>query len=290
MRPLAYNCTMNLLMGLAALLLFCSSCSPVGLMDQVFVYFPEKRVIGTPDDAGLNFEDAVFAAEDGTTLHGWFLPGEDGRPLVLFFHGNAGNISHRLENLRLFRERLGVSVFILSYRGYGRSEGRPSEAGLYRDARGALAWLEERGWNRQEMIYFGRSLGAAVAAQLALEAPPAGLVLETPFPSIDAMGRRHYPLLYRLLGWTVEGRYDTLGKIGEIRTPLLIFQGDADEVVPVAMAREIFQAANAPKTFHLIPGAGHNDTVFVGGEAYWQKWRRFVGEVTPPAETRSPRD
>jgi hypothetical protein len=244
-------------------------------MEHHFIYFPDNQLIATPDRFGLDYEDVSFAAADGTRLHGWYLPGSPEQPLILFFHGNAGNISHRLDNLRLLH-RLGVSVFIFDYRGYGHSEGRASEAGTYRDARGALTWLQQRGWSRQRMVYFGRSLGAGVAVQLALEEPPAGLILETPFPSIAAMGRHHNPILYITLGWLLDARYDNLAKIGRIRVPLLVLQGNRDRIVPQAMARRLFDAANEPKTWQLIPGAGHNDTYEVGGEAYWTAWSEFL--------------
>ncbi len=254
-------------------------------MDRTFVFFPERRLVATPADFGLPYEEVSFRAEDGVPLHGWFVPGDEGAPALLFFHGNAGNISHRIHNLRLFRERLGVSVFIFDYRGYGKSEGTPSEKGTYADARGALAWMKERGWERERILYFGRSLGAGVATQLALEAPPAGLVLETPFPSIAAMGRRHYPGLFAVLGWSVQSRYDTLEKIGQIHAPLLVFQGSADTIVPPEMARQVYEAANEPKQLHLIPGAGHNDTLDHGVEDYWKVWREFVADLFTDART-----
>lgn len=252
-----------------------------GAMEHTFLYFPVKDLVATPASLDLRYEEVRFFAEDGVRLHGWFVPGEDGRPLVLFHHGNAGNISHRIENLYLFRRELGVSVFIFDYRGYGRSEGRTTEEGTYADARGALAWLKSRGWEPQRMIYFGRSLGAGVAVQMALEREPAALVLETPFPSVSAMGRHHYSFLYFLLGWALDARYDTLEKIPRIRAPLLVFQGDRDIIVPEKMARTVFDRAHEPKTFHRISGAGHNDTYDVGGRAYWDAWRRFLEEVFP---------
>jgi fermentation-respiration switch protein FrsA (DUF1100 family) len=257
-----------------------------GAMEQHFIYFPGRELVATPAAAGLVYEEVHFRAADGLALHGWYLPGEPGRPLILFCHGNAGNISHRIENLRLFR-RLGLAVFIFDYRGYGRSAGRASEAGTYSDARGALAWLRQRGWPREQLVYFGRSLGAGVAVQLALEAPPAALVLETPFPSIAAMGWHHNPVLYLLLGWLLDARYDSFNKIGRVQVPLLLFQGDRDSIVPETMARRLFQRANEPKTFHLIRGAGHNDTFEVGGEAYWRQWREFL-ERQVPAPPREP--
>jgi hypothetical protein len=251
------------------------------MLEHQFLYFPTRTIEATPADAGLAYEEVFFAAADGVRLHGWYVPGEPDRPAVLFAHGNAGNISHRVENLRLFRERLGVTVFIFDYRGYGKSEGKATEEGTYADARGALVWLRGRGWSPERLVYFGRSLGASVAVQLALEAPPAGLVIETPFPSVPAMGRHHYSILYFLLGWTIDARYDVEGKIDRLHVPLLIFQGDRDMIVPEKMARRLFARANEPKTFHLIHGAGHNDTLQHDSTAYWEQWRRFLGQVFP---------
>lgn len=264
---------------------FFLNCSApcLAAMDHHFIFFPERQLVATPAAAGLAYEEVWFTAADGVKLHGWYLPGEPGQPVVLFCHGNAGNISHRIDNLWHFR-RLGLSALIFDYRGYGRSEGRASEQGTYDDARGALAWLRQRGWQPQRMIYFGRSLGAGVAVQLALETPPGALVLETPFPSIAAMGWHHNPILFLLLGWALDARYDSFTKLAKIHVPLLLFQGDRDAIVPEKMARRLFEQANEPKTFHLIRGADHNDTFDVGGEAYWQQWRQFLQQYFPGAE------
>jgi fermentation-respiration switch protein FrsA (DUF1100 family) len=250
-------------------------------MEHYFLYFPDSHLVATPDRFGLPYEEVRFPAADGVRLHGWYIPGEQGKPLILFCHGNAGNVSHRLENLLLFHH-LGLSVFIFDYRGYGQSEGKATEHGTYADGRGALAWLKQQGWEPGRMVFFGRSMGAAVAVQLALEAPPAGLVLESPFPSIAAMGRHHYPLLFTLIGWALDVRYDNLEKIGRVHAPLLVFQGERDDIVTEKMARRLFEKANQPKTFHLIPGAGHNDTYEVGGDNYWTVWREFLIQVFPP--------
>ena len=255
-------------------------CPGFAAMDHHFIFFPDRRLVATPAAAGLAYEEVWFTAADGVKLHGWHVPGEPGRPLLLFCHGNAGNISHRIENLRHFR-RLGLAVLIFDYRGYGRSEGRSSEEGTYSDARGALGWLQQRGWQPQQLIYFGRSLGAGVAVQLALETPPGALVLETPFPSIAAMGRHHNPILYLLLGWLLDASYDSFNKIGRIHAPLLLFQGDRDSIVPEKMARRLFERANEPKTYYRIEGADHNDTFDVGGERYWQQWRQFLDRHFP---------
>jgi len=251
-----------------------------GLMERRYLYFPDKELVLTPDRYGIPYEDVTFQTEDGLNLHGWFVQGEKDRPVVLFCHGNAGNISHRINNLGYFRQ-LGLSVLIFDYRGYGRSEGSPSEEGLYRDGRAALAWLKSRGWAKNRTVYFGRSLGAGIALQLAIEVPPAGLVLETPFTSLAAMGRHHYPILQFFLGWLLNDRYDNLSKIASLRSPLLIFQGDRDTIVPEKMARALFEKAGEPKEFHLIQGADHNDTYDVGGEAYWEVWKEFLEGIAP---------
>jgi fermentation-respiration switch protein FrsA (DUF1100 family) len=248
-----------------------------GALEQRYIYFPDRQLAATPAALGLAYEEVRFSAADGVRLHGWYLPGAAGRPLVLYCHGNAGNISHRLASLRLLHN-LGLAIFIFDYRGYGQSEGTPSEEGTYADARGALAWLQQRGWGREDAIYFGESLGAAVALQLAVEQPPAGLVLEAPFTSIAAMGRHHNPLLYFLFGWLLDARYDNLAKIGRVCSPLLIIQGEADTIVPPAMSRRLYAAANEPKSLRRFAGAGHNDLLFVGGKAYRDAWREFLGK------------
>lgn len=249
-------------------------------LEHMFLYFPDSDLVATPSAFNLPFEEVHFPANDDTRLHGWYVPGAKGQPLVLFCHGNAGNISHRLDNLRLLHE-LGVSVFIFDYRGYGRSEGRASESGTYEDARGALAWLARKGWTPERMIYFGRSLGAAVALQLATEHPPAGLILESAFTSIREMGRQHYPLLWTLAGWALEARYDNTSKIGQLKAPLLVIHGSADRIVPVRMGQALFAAAPEPKTLFIIPTADHNDTYTKDELNYRKQWQAFVDEIVP---------
>ncbi len=247
-------------------------------LEHMFLYFPDREIIMTPATMRLEFEDVSFTAADGTRLHGWYLPGEPGQPVVVFCHGNAGNISHRVDNLRLFRG-LGLAVFIFDYRGYGQSEGKADEEGTYNDMRGALSWLQKKGWKTEQMIYFGRSLGAGVALQLALEQPPAGLVLESPFTSIKAMGQHHYALLWLVAGWAIEARYDNLDKIGQLKVPVQIFHGERDNIVPQDMGRQLFEQAPPPKFFYSIPRAGHHDTYGRGGEKYWRQWQKFLQQT-----------
>ena len=244
-------------------------------LEDRFIYFPTRDLEGTPDGLGLEYEEALFASE-GHRLHGWFIPG----PLDitwLWTHGNGGNISHRLENLLMVHRRLGVSVFIFDYRGYGRSEGTPSEQATYRDAEAALEYLQGIPSAQDDrIVLYGRSLGAAVAVELALRRGDsiAGLILESGFSSIPAMARRAYPFLP--VGPLLRTRYDSLSKMGRIRTPVLVMHSPEDEVVPFEEGQKLFRAAPEPKTFHAIAGGGHNETYIAGGEAYWQALDRFL--------------
>ncbi len=259
-----------MLLTALALLAGCDSA-----VERSLIYYPTRRLEATPAELGLAFEDVRVTAEDGVGLHGWHVPGPRAVTL-LWCHGNAGNISHRLENLRLMRERLGVGVLLFDYRGYGLSEGTPSEAGTYLDARAVRGWLARRAPGAP-VVYFGRSLGAAVAARLAAEDPPAALILETPFTSVRALANATLPGV----GYLFRTRYGTLGLIGRIRVPLLILHGDADEVVPFRHGRAVFEAAREPKRFVRIPGARHNDTYVVGGAPYWHAWESFLAAYVP---------
>jgi len=238
-----------------------------------FIYYPESRLEATPAIFGMRFEDARFAAADGVRLHGWYVPGRRGETLV-WFHGNAGNISHRLDNLRLLHELVGVNVLIFDYRGYGQSDGEPSEAGLYVDAQAARAYLRERGdVDSGRIVYFGRSLGSAVAIDLAVTDPPYGLILETPFTSVRDMSAQ---LMLGPLSAVVPSMFDNLAKVGAIRCPKLFIHGDTDELVPYEQGRQLYEAAQPPKAFFTIRGAGHNDTYVVGGERYFRQIEKFV--------------
>ena len=254
-----------------ALLTGCGSA-----VERSLIYYPTRRLEATPAELGLAFEEVRVTAEDGVRLFGWYVPGPRRAATILWCHGNAGNISHRLENLRLMRDRLGVAVLLFDYRGYGLSEGTPSETGTYLDARAVRAWLRRQA-PAAPAVYFGRSLGAAVAARLAAEDPPAALILETPFTSVRAMANATLPGA----GYLFRTRYDTLGLIGRIRVPLLVLHGDADEVVPLRHGRAVFEAAREPKRFVPIPGARHNDTYLVGGAPYWQAWESFLAAYVP---------
>ena len=256
-------------------------------LEQHFLYFPITRHEATPASIGLSFEEVEFRATDGTPLFGWLVPGRAGGPVVLFCMGNAGNISHRLETLQLLHD-LGVTTFIFDYRGYGRSGGKTSEAGLYHDAAGAMALLHERGWPADRVIIFGRSLGAAVGMETALRMPPAGLIIESAFTSIHAMGRYHYPLLSFLLGWMIEAKFDNLGKIGDLKSPVLLIHGRNDSICPPAMAEQLYSHAVQRKHIYWVDAAGHNDGLYVGGAAYREMLSQAIAGWTGAKESIGP--
>lgn len=253
------------------------------MLDSQLIFFPDRNVSRTPADVGIRYEDAWFAAADGAQLHGWFVPaaGGESADTLLWFHGNAGNIGDRIDNLLLISRRLGVSVFIFDYRGYGRSGGKPSERGLYADGEAALAYLRERGdVDMSRLTLFGRSLGCAVAVELATRHPVKTIILESPFTSIDAMARRMRGGLAALVptSWVVRSKFDSLSKIANVHSPVMLLHGDMDDIVPIEMGHELFAAANDPKRFYPIRGAGHNDTVFVGGDAYFAALKEFISQ------------
>lgn len=241
------------------------------------IFYPEKPLAGTPAVWNLAFQN-VSLKSGPVLLHGWFLPGEGpAKALLVFFHGNAGNISHRLENLALLH-RQGIAVFIFDYRGYGQSGGRPSEQGLYEDAAAALAWGRQKAAELgAPLAAFGRSLGGVAAVAACAENPCDGMILESTFTNLGAMAKRHFPLP-GAEKW-LDGRFDSLSRIGRIACPKLFFHGDRDGIVPYSLGRQLFEAASEPKEFVTIKGAGHNDTYVVGGEAYFRKIGGFLEEL-----------
>jgi len=233
-----------------------------------YIFFPDRGFAGDPEEWGMPFESVYFDTADGVRLHGWFVPG-DNRVTLLWCHGNAGNISDRLHNMKLLHERLGVSIFIFDYRGYGRSQGMPSEEGSYRDAQAALAYLHSRpDVDNEAVVIFGRSLGGAVAVDLASKYPCLGLILESTFTSLVD--------IFEMPPTIPPIKYDSLAKIKRVRAPLLMLHGNRDEVVPFESGYMLYKAANQPKKFCAIDGAGHNDTYIVGGEGYFAAIQEFI--------------
>jgi fermentation-respiration switch protein FrsA (DUF1100 family) len=241
--------------------------------EKGIVFFPDPHLVGTPGDVGLEYEDVWFAAEDGVKLHGWWVP-KPGAPVLLWFHGNGGNISHRLENIQILVEEVGVGVFIFDYREYGRSAGSISREGTFKDAAAAYRYLTEtRGIPGPDIILFGRSLGTALATDVALKGVSRALILEAPFTNSGDMAKLLAPFLF---DWRPKVPYDNLGRIGYVRVPVLIVHGSQDEVIPVDMARRVFAAASEPKELYLISGSHHNDTYLVGGPEYVRRLRDFI--------------
>jgi hypothetical protein len=250
----------------------------MGCLEDSFIYFPAKYPEGYWHvGKQLPVEDCYFNTEDGLRLHGWFAASSGAQTTLLWLHGNAGNITHRQDNLmRLLR--LGVNIFIIDYRGYGRSQGHPSESGLYKDAQAAYDYLVQTKHVAPQQIYiFGRSLGGAVAINLAQANKCAGIIVESTFTSLPVIGRELYPFLP--VNLLTRERYDSLAKIAQVKAPILIIHGDADEIVSFEHGRRLFLAANEPKEFYPIKGAGHNNTYIVGGRAYFDKIRAFVNQI-----------
>ena len=263
-----------LVLALGLSLVFAFGFSRVDRM----VFHPTPGGDLEPDALGIEAHEVFLETGDGVRIHGFVLPHDGATRALLFLHGNAGNASHRLSNAELLR-RLGATVLLLDYRGYGRSEGRPTETGVYHDARAGLAHLTgELGFPEERVVVFGRSLGGAVAVDLARGRPLAGVILESTFPSLRAMARS---IVGIGLAPITRGRFDSRAKIDAVDAPLLFFHGDRDGIVPHALGRALYEAAPEPKSFTTLRGAGHNDTVEVGGQPYLDRIGRFLDEVAP---------
>ncbi len=260
--------------------------------EDKLIYFPEKYPQGSwsaretcarEGETLPRIEDCNFATSDGVMLHGWYCTPvhcEDGvgvpvaaEMLLLWFHGNAGNITHRYEMIRAMME-LPVRVFIIDYRGYGRCEGKPSEQGLYLDARAAWDYLiNERGIAPNKIVIFGKSLGGVPAIDLAAGVEPAGLIVQSSFTSAGDMAATVLPFFPRFLLHT---RMDSLARIGQVRCSKLFIHSRADEVVPYKLGHRLYEAAPEPKEFYEVIGSPHNSTYIVGGKPYFEALRRFV--------------
>jgi pimeloyl-ACP methyl ester carboxylesterase len=235
------------------------------------IYYPMREIEASPDQANLKFEDVWLTTSDGLKIHGWYLPAAGtAATTILFLHGNAGNISHRLEKLATFHS-LGVATFIIDYRGYGRSDARqPDEQGTYRDAQAAYDWLAKR---HSQIILYGESLGSAVAVELATRVSCTGLIIEEPFTSIADVGQKMFPFLpVRLIAKT---KYDSLGKMPKLRVPLLILHSRDDEMFPLSYAQRLLAAAPEPKRLVELRGS-HNDAFLVSAVVYREAIAEFL--------------
>ncbi|MEX1081012.1 MAG: alpha/beta hydrolase [Halofilum sp. (in: g-proteobacteria)] len=246
-------------------------------MQSRLVHLPSvagRELVTTPADVGLPWEDVRLTTADGVALHGWYLPAPgEARRTVLFFHGNAGNISHRLDTLETFH-RLGVTTLIIDYRGYGQSEGSPSEPGLYRDAEAAWRHLtRERGVDPGRVIAFGRSLGAPVAARLAAEQPVGGLVLESAFTSVPDLAAELYPIFPVRALTRIE--YPTRKFVTRVDAPVLVIHSPEDEMIPFRHGQTVYEAARQPKRFLRIEG-DHNTGFQRSGDLYIEGLRDWL--------------
>jgi uncharacterized protein len=227
--------------------------------------YPDRVVTTTPDQIGLDYQQVTLTAEDGVHLDGWFIPAERPRATLLFFHGNAGNISDRLDSLELFHQ-LGLSVLIIDYRGYGNSEGKPSEPGINRDAEAAWRYLtENRSIPPSRILILGRSFGGAVAAYLATRHQAMGLVLESTFTSAPALAAEFYPWLPAR--WMTRFSYDTLERMADIHMPLMVIHSRNDDLIPYTEGQALFRAGHEPKRFLALNGS-HNDGVIDNARRY----------------------
>ena len=247
-------------------------------LEPRMAFFPLRGVQETPSAAGVPYRDLRIETSDGERLHAWWLERDDARADVLFFHGNGGNLSLWLDILvELWRR--GFNVLAVDYRGYGDSTGRATEQGLYRDAEAALrAFADQRRSRSIPAIYWGRSIGAPVAAHASAIRPPDALVLETPMPNARAVLRSN-PLLWGLSFFS-SYEFPTTRLLESYRGPLLVVHGDADGIVPFDAGRRVFeQAPTTRKTLAVIGGAGHNDLHLVHPPKYWENVDRFVASL-----------
>ncbi len=258
--------------------------------EKRLVFYPESEVTGTPALNGLRYEDVYLTSEDGLRLQGWFVPGPSGisgpnTQTWLWFHGNGGNLGTRVGQLEQAHRLLGVHQFVFDYRGYGNSEGQPTERGTYLDARAALEYLRSRSdINPQRIVYFGHSLGAAIAIEIAVHHPPAGMALVAPFSSIKDMAG--LTLRIPMAGWLVRGHYNSMKRIPRVHAPLLVLHGELDEIVPHWQGMKLYMAANRPKRFVTLLGATHNNVQHVAGHIMARALVEFrnglaVGDVAP---------
>jgi len=238
------------------------------------IYFPERDFIATPGDFGIKFKEVKFSSRDKVLLYGWFVGGE-GDKMILFCHGNGGNISHRIETIEIINH-LGYDLFIFDYRGYGKSNGVPTERGLYQDALGAYDFLIEKGYTGDDIILYGRSLGGAVAIYLATMVEVSGLIIESSFSSI-------YALSYDVFGFhiprhLISNKYKSIERIKDIRVPKLIVHSKDDDLIPFHHGQRLYEAAPDPKEFLTIHGS-HNSAFLDSEGIYVEKLSHFLNSL-----------
>ena len=243
------------------------------VFQSYLVYMPRRHLVATPADLGLPYQDVTFASADGVQLSGWWVPAPRSRGAVLFCHGNGGNISHYLEPVEMFH-RLGLSTLVFDYRGYGQSAGSPTEEGTYLDAEAAWFYLvREQEVSPDRIIVCGRSLGGPIAAWLAQQHTPGGLLLEATFTSIPELSTTLYPLFPTR--WLARYDYNTLGHLSRVTCPVLVVHSREDNLIPFSHGQGLYQAAGEPRAFLEIAG-GHNDGFSLSAEPYQAALEEFV--------------
>jgi len=273
--------------GKASLTALVGSClkGPIEWVKNAFVFHPNRNVNTSPAEYGLPHEDVWFGGADGRLLHGWYVPSRQTLtsttdPLFIWFHGNGGNVGHRLAHLRLLYERVGGSHFVFDYQGFGKSHGKPSIPGILDDSRAAIACAQQRGWlSDRPVVYFGESLGAAVVVTLAVESPPNHAILLAPFLSLRAMGELRLPAL----AFLVDQELNSARLVERLTTPLLVIHGTQDRTIPFRQGQALYALAPQPKRFYAIEGAAHTNLHEAGGEMYVQVLRDFLSSPTGKA-------
>ena len=247
------------------------------LLEQKSLYHPYKEIPETPRNLGIAFEDINFKTADGQLLNGWFVPAKGAKVTVLYCHGNAGNMYHRLHKVKFFHE-MGVNFFIFDYRGYGKSTGKPNEKGLYKDAQAAYDYLVSRNdVDKNKIVVYGKSLGGPIAADLCVNRKASALILEGSFASVALRAQQLYPFLP--MKFLISQKYDTMAKVKNLRIPKLITHGRQDEVISFHHGEILFSAAAEPKQFLPFDGS-HNDDVYVISSAYKDELLKFLRSNT----------
>ena len=242
-------------------------------MEQKNLYYPSRDIPATPANINLSYEEVCFPTRDGETLHGWFILAKKPIATVLYCHGNAGNISHRLHRVKFFHD-MGINVLIFDYRGYGKSSGRPGEKGLYQDAQAAYDYLiAKKNIQSQDLVVYGKSLGGSVAVDLCQKREVGKLILESTFSSVGEVAKEIYTFLQVKL--FITQKYNSLKKIDKISIPKLIVHGRDDEIIKFQHSQMLYAKAAEPKEYLPFTG-GHNDEVFVTSKEYRDIIKKFL--------------
>jgi len=265
---------LNLIIGLAGI--YALLCLLMFFFQKYLIYFPDKTLFFTPNHINLVYEETHFKTSDDLSINGWLIPADSSEYVLIFCHGNAGNISHRLESIQIFN-RLSLDVFIFDYRGFGKSEGQIDEEGTYLDALGAWDFLvAEKRYDPKKIIIFGRSLGSGIASWLAREKQPAALILESSFTSLPDLGAKLYPLFP--VHFLSRYHYPTFDNLQYINCPKLFIHSKGDEIIPFSLGLENFKSASEPKMFLEIQGS-HNDAFMVSGSKYMEGIHKFISNL-----------